>query len=246
METNLSHRGVHIVACAVECERITIRSIPLDGIVSVCAAHGRHRTVRLHPLENTEVDLIIVDLGLPDIDGLELTRSFKEKSDAGVIILSGRADTTEKVVGLELGADDYLTKPFEPRELLARVRSVLRRAETIEKPESSDNDESYVFDGWNLNISRRELLSPEGEIVELTSGEFDFLKVFVEHPNRVLSRDQILEFAYTNDSPAYDRSVDIRIARLRKKIERHTKSPQWIKTVRNAGYIFTASVSTEN
>jgi two-component system, OmpR family, response regulator len=203
-------------------------------------------TQAIQQLETNQIDLIIVDLGLPDIDGLELTRAMKAKSSAGIIILSGRADTTEKVVGLEIGADDYLTKPFEPRELLARARSVLRRADSKVSPVKSDDSENYQFDGWNLNISRRELLTPEEKVIELTSGEFDFLKVFVEHPNRVLSRNQILDFAYTNDSPAYDRSVDIRIARLRKKIERDPKSPQWIKTVRNAGYIFTATVSTAN
>jgi two-component system, OmpR family, response regulator len=200
----------------------------------------------MQQLETNQIDLIIVDLGLPDMDGLELTRAMKAKSSAGIIILSGRADTTEKVVGLEIGADDYLTKPFEPRELLARARSVLRRADSSVSPVKSNDSENYRFDGWNLNISRRELISPEEKTIELTSGEFDFLKVFVEHPNRVLSRNQILDFAYTNDSPAYDRSVDIRIARLRKKIERDPKSPQWIKTVRNAGYIFTATVSVAN
>ncbi len=200
----------------------------------------------LDQLKNNQVDLIVVDLGLPDMDGLELTRAFKAQSQAGVIILSGRSDTTEKVVGLELGADDYLTKPFEPRELLARTRSVLRRSESLASVTSSDEGTSYEFDGWSLNINRREFINPAGDHIDLTSGEFDFLKVFVEHPNRVLSRDQILEIAYTNDSPAYDRSVDIRIARLRKKIEQDPKAPQWIKTVRNAGYIFTATVSSNS
>ncbi len=222
-------------------------------VVKDCLDSGGYKVITcpnaelaLDHLQNNQVDLIVVDLGLPDMDGLELTRAFKAQSEAGVIILSGRSDTTEKVVGLELGADDYLTKPFEPRELLARTRSVLRRSELVSSAASADDGTSYDFDGWNLNVSRREFVNPDGDHIDLTSGEFDFLKVFVEHPNRVLSRDQILEIAYTNDSPAYDRSVDIRIARLRKKIEQDPKAPQWIKTVRNAGYIFTAAVSPNN
>ncbi len=222
---------------------VVVDCLEVGGYNVITSQNGEQA---LRQLENNHDDLIVVDLGLPDMDGLELTRSFKTKSKAGVIILSGRADTTEKIVGLEIGADDYLTKPFEPRELLARVRSVLRRAEATTTSTPSDDNEGYLFDGWNLNISRREFITPEGEMIELTSGEFNFLKVFVEHPNRILSRDQILGFAYTNDSPAYDRSVDIRIARLRKKIEQNPKAPQWIKTVRNAGYIFTAAVSSAN
>ena len=195
-------------------------------------------------MKENDIDLAIVDLGLPDVDGLDLTRSLKDHSNAGVIILSGRSNTTEKIVGLEVGADDYLTKPFEPRELLARVRSVLRRSGQNATPDkTAEKSEVYSFDGWQLDVSRRELLSDDENIIDLTSGEFDLLKVFVENPNRIMTRYQILEHADSNDNPAYDRSVDIRIARLRKKIERNSKTPQWIKTVRNAGYIFTASVT---
>ncbi len=200
-------------------------------------------TQALQVLDKNDVDLIIVDLGLPDMDGLELTRAMKAKSSAGIVILSGRTDTMEKVVGLEIGADDYLTKPFEPRELLARVRSVLRRS-TAGSSNAADASMAYEFDGWNFDIGKREFSTPAGELISLTSGEFELMKAFVEHPNRVLSRDQILEYAYNNDSPAFDRSVDIRIARLRKKIEKDPKAPQWIKTVRNAGYIFAASVTS--
>ena len=200
----------------------------------------------LQLLEKKNPDLVILDVMLPEMDGFEVCRKIRQSSIVPVIMLTARGEVMDRVVGLEIGADDYLPKPFEPRELLARTRSVLRRSESLASVTSSDEGTSYEFDGWSLNINRREFINPAGDHIDLTSGEFDFLKVFVEHPNRVLSRDQILEIAYTNDSPAYDRSVDIRIARLRKKIEQDPKAPQWIKTVRNAGYIFTATVSSNS
>ena len=192
-------------------------------------------------VENGGVDLIILDLGLPDIDGLTLTRILKGQSQVGVIILSGRGEMTEKIVGLEVGADDYITKPFEPRELLARVRSVLRRLEIL--PEAKPNSEILVFEGWKLDTVVRSLTSPEGEVVTISSEEYNLLKAFVERPNRVLSRDQLLDYTHDMDAPAFDRSVDVQIARLRKKIEPGTDSPKFIKTVRNAGYIFSVKVT---
>jgi len=192
-------------------------------------------------VENGGIDLIILDLGLPDIDGLTLTRILKGQSQVGVIILSGRGEMTEKIVGLEVGADDYITKPFEPRELLARVRSVLRRLETL--PEVKSNSETLVFEGWRLDTVVRSLTSPEGESVTISSGEYNLLKAFVERPNRVLSRDQLLDYTHDLDAPAFDRSVDVQIARLRKKIEPSADSPKFIKTVRNAGYIFSVKVT---
>ncbi|MBC8339408.1 MAG: response regulator [Rhodospirillales bacterium] len=194
-------------------------------------------------IQEQGIDLAIVDLVLPDTDGLALTRSLKEHSNIGVIILSGRGETTEKIIGLEIGADDYLAKPFEPRELLARVRSVLRRL--VQTPSASPAAESMIFsfEGWNLDITARTLTSPKGEPVELSSGEFNLLKAFVEHPNRVLSRDQLLDFTHANDSPAFDRSVDVRVGRVRKKIEVDPQNPQFIKTIRNGGYMFAASVN---
>ena len=187
-------------------------------------------------------DLAIVDIGLPGMDGLTLTRSFKEHTNIGIIILSGRGDTTDRIVGLEVGADDYVTKPFEPRELLARVRSVLRRVVSPEQPEQSEGNLGYTFDGWVLDASGRRLSTIDGEPVSLTSGEFDMLLAFVTHPNRVLSRDQLLDLLTTSYRPAYDRSIDVRLGRLRRKIEADPKSPELIKTIRNVGYIFSANV----
>lgn len=189
-----------------------------------------------------DIDLAVVDLVLPDTDGLMLTRKLKEHSSIGVIILSGRGETTEKIIGLEVGADDYLSKPFEPRELLARVRSVLRRLGQDSAADSSSDKMIFSFEGWRLNVTARTLTSPKDESVELSSGEFNLLKAFVEHPNRVLSRDQLLDYTHANDTPAFDRSVDVRVGRVRKKIEADHQNPQFIKTIRNGGYMFAGKV----
>lgn len=191
--------------------------------------------------EGQNFDLLIVDLKLPDTDGLSLIRMLKEKTNVGIIILSGLGEATDRVIGLEVGADDYVVKPYDSRELLARVRSVLRRAskETRISPAKS---RSYVFEGWKLSIDSMRLTSPAGEDVGLTSGEFSLLKALVESPNIVLSRDQLLDHTHKNYTPAFDRSVDVQVGRLRKKIEQNPKKPKLIKTVRNSGYIFSALV----
>ena len=188
------------------------------------------------------IDLAIVDLVLPDTDGLMLTRKLKEHSGIGVIILSGRGETTEKIIGLEVGADDYVAKPFEPRELLARVRSVLRRL-GHDTADVLAETTVFTFDDWRLDVTARTLISPKGEHIELSSGEFNLLKAFIEHPNRVLSRDQLLDYTHANDTPAFDRSVDVRVGRVRKKIEVDPQNPQFIKTIRNGGYMFAAKVA---
>lgn len=192
--------------------------------------------------DGRDFDLAIVDLRLPDTDGLTLTRNFKEKSDIGIIILSGEGKATDRVIGLEVGADDYLAKPFYPRELLARVRSVLRRAD--HHTEVSDpQTQIYTFEGWKMNVPGMELTSPGGQVVQLTTGEFVLLRAFIENPNMVLSREQLLDHTHQNYTPAFDRSVDVQLGRLRKKIEDNPGSPQFLKTVRGAGYVFAAAVT---
>ena len=192
-------------------------------------------------LAASQVDLLIIDIGLPDIDGLTITQQIRRTSDVGIIIVSGRGDLADRVVGLEIGADDYITKPFEPREILARVRSVLRRtAET--SPRASAEPDVVRFAGFRLDLASRELTDPRGEPMPLTTGEFDLLSTFVAHPNRVLTRDDLMSRIHGREAGPYDRAIDVQIGRLRRKVEIDAAQPTLIKSVRGAGYIFTARV----
>ncbi len=189
-------------------------------------------------LANADVDLVILDLMLPGTSGLQLCRDIRAGSSLPIIMLTAKGEDTDRIVGLEVGADDYLAKPFNPRELLARVRAVLRRAGAPEPPKAAAKEVSFA--GWRLDVLRRQLLSPAGIVVELSGGEYDLLIAFVEHPNRVLSRDQLLELARNRIPGSFDRSIDVQVSRLRRKLEREN-SRGLIKTVRGAGYLFTAT-----
>ena len=191
-------------------------------------------------------DLIFLDLGLPGEDGLVLAREIRAESDVPIIIVTGKGEMVDRVVGLEMGADDYITKPFHLREVLARARSVLRRsvaATAQDAGPSSDRDGDRVcFAGWGLDLTKRELVDPEGVPVALTTGEFNLLAAFVQRANRPLNRDQLMDLARDRDWTPFDRSIDTQVGRLRKKIERDPKNPEIIKTVRGVGYVFTAKV----
>ncbi|NQU57591.1 MAG: response regulator transcription factor [Rhodospirillales bacterium] len=191
---------------------------------------------------NNHFDLVIVDLRLPGVGGLDLIRTFKQQSDVAIIIVSGLGEPIDKIIGLEVGADDYMGKPFELRELLARVRSVIRRAQGGDREKSSET-RVLLFDGWKCDLLSRCLSAPGGTEVALTSGEFDLLRVLLENSNRVLDRDQLLEHTHQANTPAFDRSIDVQIGRIRKKIEENPQKPQFIKTIRNAGYMFAAKVT---
>jgi two-component system, OmpR family, response regulator len=195
-------------------------------------------------LADKAVDLIVLDLKLSNEDGLDLMRGLDGRSDVPVILVTGhRREETDRVVGLELGADDYIIKPFGLRELLARVRAVLRRSAAAER-RSRKNEKRirYRFAGWELNVRTRTLTSPTGDAVALTAGEFNLLAAFLRSPQQVLSREQLLAASRVHDEEVFDRSVDIQILRLRRKLETNPSEPQLIRTERGAGYIFAAAV----
>jgi two-component system, OmpR family, response regulator len=188
------------------------------------------------------VDLVILDLMLPGEDGLTLARALRQESNVGIIILTGRGEIVDRIIGLEMGADDYLPKPFHLRELLARVKSVLRRASS-RGPETQAAPRSKArFAGWNLDLSSRELYSPSGREVRLTTGEFDLLAAFVNNANQVLTRDRLLDLARNREAGPFDRTIDVQVGRLRRKLEDDPQRPTMIKTVRGSGYIFTPVV----
>jgi two-component system OmpR family response regulator len=190
-------------------------------------------------LERGPIDLIVLDVMLPGEDGLAICRRLAVSEGPPIIMLSAMGEDTDRIVGLELGADDYLSKPCNPRELLARVRAVLRRAE--QRGQTSAVNAGCEFAGWRLDLVRRELRSPQGVVVNLSSGEFSLLRAFVERPQRVLTRDQLLEFARGPDSDAFDRAIDVQISRLRRKLD-DGGGQDLIRTVRNEGYMFTPKV----
>ncbi|WPL16315.1 Transcriptional regulatory protein OmpR [Thiorhodovibrio winogradskyi] len=190
-------------------------------------------------LETESADIIILDLMLPGEDGLSLARRLRQTYSTPIIILSARGDEIDRIVGLEVGADDYLPKPFNPRELLARIRAVLRRHSPAATEEAEeDSDDSHHFGPYRLNIGLRQL-ERDGETLSLTSGEFDLLNVFCEHPNRLLERDRLLDLLKGYERNPFDRSIDVQVARLRAKIEPDKKHPRYIRTVWGRGYIFT-------
>ncbi|MFV2093568.1 MAG: response regulator [Hyphomicrobiales bacterium] len=196
-------------------------------------------------LNDWAIDLVVLDLMLPGEDGLVLCRNLRAHSNIPVIMLTAMGEETDRIVGLEMGADDYIAKPFNPRELLARIKAVLRRAEGVEKtPEGAIVRPGCLqFAGWRLDMDRREVVSPQNVLVPLSGGEYDLLTAFATHPQRVLSRDQLLDLARGREAQPFDRSVDVQVSRLRRKIETDPDNPVFIKTVRTAGYIFTAEVA---
>jgi two-component system OmpR family response regulator len=193
-------------------------------------------------LGQSHVDLVILDLMLPGEDGLTLARGLRDESGIGIIILTGRGETVDRIIGLEMGADDYLPKPFHLRELLARVKSVLRRVQSRSGEASPAGRSRVRFAGWNLDLSSRELMSPSGEEVRLTTGEFDLLAAFVNNANQVLTRDRLLDLARNREAGPFDRTIDVQVGRLRRKLEDDPQNPSLIKTVRGTGYIFTPAV----
>ncbi len=191
-------------------------------------------------LGDQSIDLVVLDLMMPGEDGLSLCRNLRAKSNIPVIMLTAMGEETDRIIGLEMGADDYLPKPFNPRELLARIKAVLRRFS--EGSQTSGEGNALKFSGWKLNVNERELLSADDVVVPLSGGEYELLIAFLERPQRVLSRDQLLDFARGRDAQPFDRAIDVQVSRLRKKLEPDPKEPTLIKTVRGGGYIFATKV----
>ena len=196
-------------------------------------------------LERQVVDLLILDLKLPGEDGMRIAQRLREKSALPIIMLTGRKDEADRVMGLELGADDYLTKPFSPRELLARIRALLRRANSQRSPaDALASVRAYRFAGWELNARLRRLTSPDGETLPMSTTQFNLLVAFLASPQRVLSRDQLLDLSRLRNGEVYDRSIDVQVGRLRKIFETHGTTDEVIRTERGAGYVFTLYVAT--
>jgi DNA-binding response OmpR family regulator len=195
-------------------------------------------------VETEAIDLLLLDLRLPGEDGLALARRVREISRMPILIMSGKAEEADRVMGLELAADDYVTKPFSPRELLARIRAVLRRVHAAERDAPRDDSlRAYRFAGWELNLRLHRLTAPDGRLIALTNSEFSLLCAFLSAPQRVLSRDQLLERSRLHSLEVYDRAIDVTILRLRRKIERDPSNPDLLRTERGAGYLFAVPVS---
>jgi len=196
-------------------------------------------------LEAGQVDLITLDLTLASDDGLDVARKIRAVATVPIIMITGKGDTIDRIVGLEIGADDYISKPFHVREVLARVRSVLRRSQegSLSRLQQSQQAKVFRFANWVLDYDKRELRSTAGTLSPLTTAEFDLLAILVQRPNRVLSRDTLLDLLKGQEWAAYDRIIDTQVARLRKKIESNPEAPELIKTVRGVGYSFTADVT---
>ena len=235
-------------------------------ITQLLAAYLRGHGYRVTPLHNGRslmelmpIDppaLVLLDLGLPGDDGFSIARQLREHWRCGLVIVTGRGDSVDKVVGLEVGADDYVTKPFDLRELLARIKAVLRRLSPRDEPDAMRSDmpaqrrgaphpgpSTLRFAGWEINTAARCVRDPQGHDVALTAGEFDLLRVFAEHAGRVLSRDFLLEQTRGREAGPFDRTIDVQVGRLRKKLEPDVQAPQIIKSVRGAGYMLAAPVT---
>lgn len=222
-----------------EISTLVTRFLTKHGFRVSIAADGRamHRI-----LSESRIDIVVLDIMLPGEDGLSLCRRLRADSNLPIIFLTALGEESDRILGLEMGADDYIAKPFNTRELLARIRAVLRRFSNIPDTVLPAKASVLTFEGWRIDLAKRQLHAPDGTRTVLTSGEFDLLVAFCQHPQRVLTRDQLLDLTAGRSAKSFDRSIDIRISRLRRKIELDPREPKIITTVRSGGYFFATQV----
>jgi len=213
-----------------------------NGLRVTAAADGR---AMWRALDAGGIDLIVLDLMLPGDDGLTLCRNLRAKSDVPVIMLTARGEETDRIVGLEMGADDYLAKPFSARELLARIKAILRRARSLPENLQPDNARRIRFADWVLDTARRQIISAANVVTPLSGAEYRLLRIFLSHPNRVLNRDQLVDLTQGKEADPLDRSIDVQVSRLRNRLGDDPREPRLIKTVRGEGYVLAVDVTAE-
>jgi two-component system OmpR family response regulator len=222
-----------------EIRQLLVDYLVRNGFDAVPAGSGREMA---QALERHAIDLVVLDLMLPDADGLTLCRDLRAKSNLPVLMLTARGEEADRIVGIEMGADDYLVKPFSPRELLARIKGILRRTRALPPNLKPDTQRCLVFAGWRLDTATRVLTGRDGVATPLSGAEYRLLRILLDHPNRVLNRDQLVELIHGREAEAYDRAIDVQVSRLRQRLQDDGREPQLIKTVRGEGYVLAAAV----
>lgn len=230
---------VLIVDDDAEIRRLLSDYLCKNGYIASAVADGKGMWIALGQVR---ADIIVLDLMLPGTDGLTLCRELRVRSDVPVIMLTAKGEETDRIVGLEMGADDYLPKPFSPRELLARIKVILRRARMLPRNLVPEDVRSMHFATWTLDTVARNLVATDGLVVPLSGSEYRLLRVFLDHPNRVLNRDQLMDLTRGRESEPFDRSIDVQISRLRQRLRDDAREPAIIKTVRSEGYVLSAEV----
>jgi len=237
-------RPDHILIVDDDAEIRTLlgRYLEKNGVRATAVADGR---AMWQALDRAAVDLIVLDLMLPGDDGLTLCRTLRTRSDVPVIMLTARGEETDRIVGLEMGADDYLAKPFSARELLARIKVILRRARSLPPNLRPEDERDIRFGGWTLDTVQRQLVSPQGVVAPIGGAEYRLLRIFLSHPNRVLTRDQLMEMTQGREADALDRSIDVQVSRLRRRLGDGLGEAAMIRTVRGEGYVLSVPVARE-
>lgn len=223
-----------------EIRHLLVDYLNRNGLTAMAARDGREMW---RELDRHAIDLVVLDLMLPDADGLSLCRELRARqNDIPVLMLTARGEETDRIIGIEMGADDYLVKPFNPRELLARIKMVLRRTRALPPNLRPETARCLRFAGWCLDTATRILTAPDGVAAPLSGGEFRILRIFLDHANRVVNRDQLTELIHGREAGPYDRAIDVQVSRLRQRLRDDSREPQLIKTVRGEGYVLAANV----